>query len=73
MSSLREELGKVNERLSRLENGKQQETASTNQVNVNSVEKGKNSEFQIRNPNDNRGLQNAYERARKDTTRNFDQ
>ncbi len=30
MSSLREELGKVNERLSRLENGKQQEIASTN-------------------------------------------
>ena len=73
MSFLREELGKVNERLLRLENGKQQETASTNQVNVNSVEKGKNSEFQIRNPNDNRGIQNAYERARKDTTRNFEQ
>src|SRR2546430_17163872 len=43
MSSLREELEKVNERLSRLENRKQQETASTNQIlNVNSVEKGKN-------------------------------
>ena len=71
MSSLREELGKVNKRLSRLENGKQQEITSTNQVlNNKNAEKG---EFQLRNPNDNRGIQNAYERARKDITRNFDQ
>ena len=73
MSFLREELGKVNERITRLENDKQ-EPSTSNQVTCNKTnEKGKNLDFQIRNPYNNNNVQNSYERARRNTTRFFDQ
>ena len=73
MSFIREELGKVNERITRLENDKQEPSTSNQVISNKTNEKGKNLEFQIRNPYNNSNVQNSYERARRNTTRFFDQ
>ena len=71
MANIRDELKTVNERLNKLE-GKPNEKQVTFQSDIINENKGKNLNYQMTNPTNNKGIANAHERARKDTQRKFE-
>src|SRR5436190_14854669 len=73
MKQVREELNRVNERINRLEKDTTSNPTVTEYNQTTSNNKGKDLDFQIKNPSNNRGIQNSYERARKDMPRCFEQ